>query len=92
MPIIDHIVAGCHITFKAFTKRHTTFILASFVNAVLDNVVPLLEWQEKPFALFTYGNKAIPKLLKHRVCTVLPSFMVFGIAKFVNLIIKLFID
>jgi hypothetical protein len=51
------------------------------VNAVLDDVVPLLEWQEKPFALFTYGNKAIPKLLKHRVCTVLPSFMVFGIAK-----------
>jgi hypothetical protein len=27
-----------HITFWAFTKRHTTFIFASFVNAVLSDV------------------------------------------------------
>jgi hypothetical protein len=26
-----------YLTFWAFTKRHTTFIFASFVNAVLDD-------------------------------------------------------
>jgi hypothetical protein len=27
-----------HLTFWAFTKRHTTFIYASFVNAMLGDV------------------------------------------------------
>jgi hypothetical protein len=45
-------------------KRLTTFILASFVNAVLDDVVPLLELHEKMVCLIRIWEWSISHFTK----------------------------